>query len=90
MMKESQKGNDMVKKVKETVTELLTGDTIMTKKEFWLTVTSCTLLGVLVGIILSPVTKGIAIGSNNGNGNGSGNTEYNDCTEDETERKIKN
>jgi len=75
----------MVEKVKATVTELLSGDTIMTKKEFWLTVTSCTLLGVLMGIIISPVTKGIMIGSHNGNGNGSGNTEYNDREDDETE-----
>ncbi|MDD3205151.1 MAG: hypothetical protein PHS74_05375 [Lachnospiraceae bacterium] len=71
-----------MKKVTEWCEKFLTGDTTMTKKELWLTITSCTLLGVLIGLIVAPVTKGVMIGSNNGNGNGCGNTEYNDDTEE--------
>ena len=74
------------KLVMETVNDYLTENTVMTKREFWLTVTSCTLAGVLIGIIFSPVKKGLSIFSNNGNGNGCGSgNDYCDDQEDETE-----
>ncbi|MDD2972074.1 MAG: hypothetical protein PHE02_08105 [Lachnospiraceae bacterium] len=78
----------MLEKVRAAATEFLTGDTTMTKKEFWLTVTSCTLAGVLVGLFLAPVTRGIIIGSNNGNGNGCGNREYHEDDQDDATECI--
>lgn len=56
--------------MKEKLTELLTGNVTINKKEFWLTVTSCTLLGVIIGLISAPFTHGITLFSHNGNGNG--------------------
>lgn len=55
--------------MKEKITEILTGNVTISKKEFWLTVTSCALLGVITGLILAPFTHGITLCSHNGNGN---------------------
>ncbi len=55
--------------MKEKLTELLTGNVTISKKEFWLTVTSCTLLGVIIGLISAPFTHGFTLFSHNGNGN---------------------
>lgn len=55
--------------MKEKITELLTGTVIISRKELWLTVTSCTLLGVIIGLIAAPFTHGVTLCSHNGNGN---------------------
>lgn len=70
----------------EKLTELLTGSVTISKKEFWLTVTSCTLLGVIIGLIAAPFTHGIALCSHNGNGNTK--TIYGKKEEADTETEV--
>lgn len=53
--------------------------TLMKKREYFLTLTVCLLVGLVIGMLISP-RKFMMIGNNNGNNNGN-NEEVSDETE---------
>ena len=63
-----------MKKIKDICKFLFEGDMQISKTDFWLTLLSGTLLGVIIGIFCAPMTHGVSveIGSHNGNTNDDG------------------
>ena len=53
--------------MREKITNMFTGDYTISRREFWIIVAACTLLGIVVGLFKAPFTHGVTIGSNNGN-----------------------
>lgn len=64
----------------QTFKESLSDVTMMTKREFLLTLAVCVLGGIVFGVFLSP-KKSMVIGSNNGNN--SGNYGHKDSEDEE-------
>lgn len=56
----------------ETFKSSLSDVTMMSKREFMLTVAVCILSGIVFGLLFSP-RKNLVIGSHNGNNSGNGN-----------------
>ena len=61
----------MMKEKWEEFRASLTDIVMISKKEFWLTMTVCALGGIVLGMLISP-RKYTTIGSNNGNNSGNG------------------
>lgn len=59
--------------LKEKTAELMSGEIILTKLDFFLIGAICLLAGICIGLLTAPFTHGITIGSNNGNNNGNNN-----------------
>jgi len=53
--------------MREKITNMFTGDYTISRREFWIIVAACTLLGIVIGLLKAPFTHGVTIGSNNGN-----------------------
>lgn len=78
--------------MKEKLTFLLTGEVTIAKKDFWMTVVICTLLGVLIGLINAPFTHGFTFSCGNIKGNayyGKGNKPENELKDKQCEGKGK-
>lgn len=71
----------------EIFKETLTEETVMSKKEFLLTLAVCILGGVVLGMFCSP-RKSIVIGCGNGNNSCNGNESGKNCDK-QKERKEK-
>lgn len=68
--------------MKETIFEkaktMLSGETLISKREICLIGTCCLLAGIILGFLTAPLTHGIRIGCNNGSGNtGNSSTVHN-------------
>lgn len=65
--KKQRRNEKIMKNWKENVKNLFCGETIISKRELWLTGVICFLAGVVYGLFTAPWTRGVSIGCNCGN-----------------------